>query len=112
MPVITDLQFLPGGAVRVAWTWDGRLAATQNFAVRFWSERDPRPEARFSITWTKDYDYQFEVNNTDFPLGTYYINVAVMEGPSHGYHYELTKSIDRSIVLAPPPATELPPPSP
>ena len=112
MPVITDLEFVPGGAVHIAWTWDGKLSPTQNFAVRFWSENDPRPEARFSITWTKEYGYQFSVNNTQFPIGTYKINVAVMEGTSEGEHHEVVRSEDRSLfVNAPPPPPEPCPPS-
>lgn len=108
-PIITNLQFLPGGAVSLAWTWDGQLSATQNFAVRFWSEADPRPEARFSITWTKDHHYQFEVNNIDYPMGTYFINVAVMEGPSDGIHYALAESENRSVFVEEIQPTDEPP---
>lgn len=110
-PIITYLEFLPGGAVKLAWTWDGVLSPTQNFAVRFWSQDDPRPEARFSITWTKGFAYEFGVTSADFPIGTYLINVAVMEGPSEGYHYELARSEDLALFinpLPPPPTPEVP----
>lgn len=104
-PVITYLELLPGGAVRVEWSWDGQLSPAQNFAVRFWSVNDPRPEARFSITWAREYSYQFSVDNTRYPIGTYYVNIAVMEGPSEGIHYELSRSIDVPIdVVAPEPS--------
>lgn len=108
-PVITQLEFLPGGAVIVAWTWDGELSPTQNFAVRFWSEEDHRPEARYSITWTKDLHYQFSVDNTDFPKGTYLLNVAVMEGPSDGIHYAIVESENEPVFVADIPPTALPP---
>ncbi len=107
-PIITQLQFLPGGAVYVAWTWDGELSPTQNFAVRFWSESDPRPEARFSITWTKEMAYQFGVNNIDYPVGTYLINVAVMEGSSEGTHYAVAESTNEPLFVADIPPTEVP----
>ena len=108
-PVITQLEFLPGGAVVVAWAWDGELTPTQNFAVRFWSEADDRPEARYSITWTKDFHYQFNVDNTDFPKGTYLLNVAVMEGPSDGVHYAIVESENKSVfVEAIPPTAPVP----
>jgi hypothetical protein len=111
-PVITNVDYLPGGAVIIAWHWDGQLSPTQNFAVRFWSENDPRPEARFSITWTKENRHEFSVNNVDFPIGTYLINVAVMEGPSDGIHTELVRSEDRHLFVDPPPPTTTPPPLP
>lgn len=108
-PIITRLEFLPGGAVYVEWSWEGVLGPTENFAVRFWSVDDPRPEAKHSITWSRDYSYQFEVDNVKFPIGTYYVNVAVMEGPSEGYHYELVRSIDMSVVVDAPPPTPVQP---
>ncbi|MCA9918403.1 MAG: hypothetical protein KC445_10655 [Anaerolineales bacterium] len=111
-PVITQLEFLPGGAVYIVWVWDGELTDTQNFAVRFWSEADQRPEARFSITWTKEHSYQFGVNNIDFPEGTYLINVAVMEGPSEGYHYALAESTNERVFVTEIKPTEKPPTGP
>lgn len=108
-PIITELEFLPGGAIYLTWNWDGHLSATQNFAVRFWSEADPRPEARFSITWTKDHSYQFAINNIEYPEGTYFINVAVMEGPSDGIHYALAESDNRSVFVEEIPPTDEPP---
>ncbi|WP_420629552.1 hypothetical protein [Candidatus Leptofilum sp.] len=111
-PIITDLELLPSGAVVVRWIWNGQLTPTQNFAVRFWSERDPRPEARFSITWTKENQYAFSVNNVDYPIGTYFVNVAVMEGPSNGVHTEVTRSEDRPLFVDAPDPTTTPPPLP
>lgn len=111
-PIITYLEFLPGGAVIVHWAWTGQLSPTQNFAVRFWSQNDPRPEARFSITWTKEFAYEFSVNNVDFPIGTYLVNVAVMEGPSDGVHTEVVRSDDRPLFVDAPSPTTVPPPLP
>lgn len=111
-PYITYLELLPGGTVVLHWSWDGTLTDTQNFAVRFWSQQDPRPDARYSITWTKGFDYQFTVNNVDFPIGTYLINVAVMEGPSEGIHTEVVRSDDRPLFVDAPPPPPTPPPLP
>ncbi|WP_420645738.1 hypothetical protein [Candidatus Leptofilum sp.] len=111
-PIITYLEFLPGGAVVVHWNWNEQLAPTQFFAVRFWSENDPRPEARFSITWTKDFQHEFSVSNVDYPIGTYLINVAVMEGPSNGVHTEIIRSQDKPLFVDAPDPTTTPPPLP
>jgi len=108
-PVITRLEVLPGGAILVEWYWDGELSPTQNFAVRFWSANDPRPEARYSITWTKELSYEFGINNVDYPIGTYYVNVAVMEGSSQGVHYALAESNNKQIAVEAPPPTAPPP---
>lgn len=106
-PVITHLEILPGGALIISWIWEGTLDVDQNFAVRLWSRTDPRPEARYSITWTKETSYEFSIYS--YPPGEYLMNVAVMEGPSSGEHIELVRSQD-VLVYIPPVEPTLPPP--
>ena len=106
-PVIIHHEILPGSALTLAWDWEDELGPDQNFAVRFWSKADPRPEARYSITWTKERMYQFSV--AGYPAGEYYMNVAVMIGPSVGEHFEVVRSQD-VLVYVPPIPTTLPPP--
>jgi hypothetical protein len=107
-PIITYLEVLPGGALTVSWQWEKELAPGQSFAVRFWPQADPRPEARFSITWTEQFTYQFSVDNETYPPGQYYINVAVMNGSSDGVHSEYVVSEDMLIPVSAPPPTKPP----
>lgn len=109
-PLITHYELLPGNGLTVCWSWTGTLGPDNNFAVRFWRIDDPRPEARHSITWTTDNCHRFAVNNAQFPQGDYYLNVAVMTGPSDGIHREIIASEnyeihvpDISPTLQPPP---------
>ncbi|MCA9944210.1 MAG: hypothetical protein KC449_12050 [Anaerolineales bacterium] len=106
-PEITYYEILPGLALTLSWDWDDELSSDQNFAIRFWSKDDPRPEARYSITWTKEKSYQFSISG--YPPGEYYMNVAVMVGPSVGEHYEVVRSQD-VLVYIPPVVQTLPPP--
>lgn len=107
-PVITDYEILPGGdALILAWEWAGALAPDQHFAVRFWSKDDPRPEARYSITWTTAHSYEFSI--AGFSPGEYLMNVAIMRGPSNGEHYEIIRSMDVQVYV-PPIATPVPEP--
>lgn len=92
VPEIIVVEARPGGAIYIVWSYEGQLNSSQNFAVRFWSEEDPSADARYSITWTKDLSYQFDVDYTRFPPGTYYVNIAVMEGSSDGFHYAVAES--------------------
>jgi len=106
-PVITYYEILPGSALTLAWSWQNELSSDQNFAVRFWSKDDPRPEARYSITWTKERSYEFSISG--YPPGEYLMNVAVMTGPSVGDHHEVVRSED-VVVYVPPVEPTLPPP--
>ena len=98
-PIITNYEILPGSALTLTWEWADHLDPDQNFAVRFWSVADPRPEARYSITWTKEQMYQFSI--AGFPGGEYYMNVAVMVGPSVGEHFEVVRSQDVQVYVPP-----------
>lgn len=106
-PVITYYEILPGSALALTWEWESELNLDQNYAVRFWSKTDSRPEARYSITWTKEHSYRFSVG--DYPPGEYYMNVAVMVGPSVGEHFEVVRSED-ILIYVPPVEPTLPPP--
>lgn len=104
-----SLQIEPGGAFTVCWNWGGVLGADNNFAIRFWNKNSTQPEARFSITWTKEKCYKFQVENDKYPQGDYYLNVAVMEGQSDGVHSVVVES-DPILINVPAIQPTLPPP--
>ena len=91
-PTITRLELLPGGQLVVCWSWDGFLG-DKNYAIRFWRLDDLDPNSRHSITWTQDTCFDgLTINNSRFPEGNYYLNIAVMEGPSDGNHWAIVES--------------------
>lgn len=98
-PVITRLEVIPGDALIIEWTWSGTLKANQNFAVRLWRVDNPDPSAHNSLTWVKETSFQLKINNADFPPGNYFLNIAVVEGPSYDNHVVVIKTDDSEIFL-------------
>ncbi len=106
VPVIIRLEVISGDTLVVEWSWSGTLDADQFFAVRLWRVDNPDPTSHNSLIWQKEIVYQLKINNVEFPPGDYYLNIAVVEGPSYDNHRTIVKTEDFLTNL---PNVEIPP---
>ena len=98
-PIITNLEISPDGLINVEWRWEDKLDSNQNFTLRMWPVNDLMPDTSFSIIWTKETSYQFNINDGNYESGMYSMIVSVVEGSSDGEHTEISSSRQRMIEI-------------